>query len=221
MDTSRLRFGEMIAAVSGAVLFIVLFFKWYGAGGVPDSAKQLGKGLGISIPNISVSVSAWQAFSFTDLLCALAAIIAVGLAVMTMTQRSVALPVAASVLTTAVGGFVALLILYRIINQPGPNDIVTVKFGAYLGFLAAVGIAAGGFLSMQEEGTSLGDAARDLQGGGTGGPGAPAGGRPAGAPPAQPVPPAAPPAQPAPPVAPPPQQPPPGGAPPTGGPPSA
>ena len=114
--------------------------------------------------------------------------------------RSVALPVAASVVVTVLGIIVALLVLYRIINQPGPNDVVDVKFGAYLGFLVCLGIAVGGFLAMAEEGATLGG------GGGTA----------AAAPPPQPAPPpAAAPSGGEPPAggesAPPPSAPPPGG----------
>lgn len=141
MDTSRLRFGETIAAASAVILFIVMFLDWYGVKGT------------------SIGASAWKVFSYTDLICLLAIIVAIGLALLTMSRQSVALPVAASVITTVIGGIAALLVLYRIINQPGPNDIVTVKFWAYIGFLAAAGIAVGGYQSMREEGTTFGDAA--------------------------------------------------------------
>ena len=57
-----------------------------------------------------------------------------------------ALPVAASVITTTLGALATLLVLYRILNQPGPNDFIEVKLGAFLGFLAVLAIAVGGFL---------------------------------------------------------------------------
>lgn len=182
MDTTRLRFGETIAAVSAVILFIVMFLHWYG------------------VKDTSISVSAWRAFSYTDLICLLAIIVAIGLALLTMSQQSVALPVATSVITTVIGGIAALLVLYRILNQPGPNDIVTVKFWAYIGFLAAAGIAVGGYQSMREEGTTFGDAA-----GGARRPAptpAPAGGRSTGARPRSTSEPAAP-GSPPPPAAPP------------------
>jgi hypothetical protein len=219
MDTSRLRFGEMIAAVSGVVLFIVMFFSWYGVelgGAAGKLANQFVKSSGVD-----TTATAWQAFGFIDILLFVAVLVAVGLAIMTMTQRTVALPVAASVLTTGVGALAVLLILFRILDKPdaGAGDLVnvTLKFGIFLGLLAAIGITVGGYLSMQEEGTSLGEAARDLQAGGSGSPGpgtGPGAGPGAGAPPAQPAPPpAAPPAGGTTPPAggPPPSSPPPGG----------
>jgi hypothetical protein len=101
------------------------------------------------------------------------------------------------------GGIMTLIVLYRLINQPGPNDLVTVKFWAYVGLLLTAGVAVGAFLAMREEGTSFGDAAQRL-GGATGG---------GSAPPAPPPRPATPPAggEAAPPSQPPPSQPPPGG----------
>ena len=44
-----------------------------------------------------------------------------------------------------------LLVLYRILNQPGPNEFIEVKFPAFLGFLCVLAIAAGGWLSMRDE----------------------------------------------------------------------
>jgi hypothetical protein len=201
MDFSKLRTGELIAGISGVLLIIVMFFSWYGIGGAAGSI--------LSAANIDTTVNAWKAFDFIDLVLFVTAVVAIGAAVLAASGRSVALPVAASVIVTVLGTIAALLVLYRIINQPGPNDVVDVKFGAYLGFLVCVGIAGGGFLAMADEGTSIGDAARSVSGG-SATPAQPA------PPPAQPAPPAAPPSGgEAPPAggesAPPPSAPPPGG----------
>ena len=194
MDFSRLRTGELIAGISGVLLLIVMFFSWYGIGGAAGSI--------LSAADVDTTVNAWKAFDLTDLILFVTAVVAIGAAVLAASGRSVALPVAASVVVTVLGIVVALLVLYRIVNQPGPNDVVDVKFGAYLGFLVCLGIAVGGFLSMADEGTSIGDAARSAGGGD--------------ATPTQPAPPpAAPPSGDEPPAgggsAPPPSAPPPGG----------
>src|SRR3954468_1739976 len=157
MDFSKLRTGELIAGVCGVLLLIVMFFSWYGIGGSAGSI--------LSAANIDTTVNAWKAFDFIDLVLFVTAVVAIGAAVLAASGRSVALPVAASVVVTVLGIIVALLVLYRIINQPGPNDVVDVKFGAYLGFLICLGIAVGGFLSMADEGTSLSAAARSATGG--------------------------------------------------------
>jgi len=203
MDLGKLRTGELIAGIAGVLLLIVMFFAWYGVGGsIGEFAEAAG---------VDTDVNAWQAFDFVDLLLFITAIVAIAAAALAASGRSVALPVAASVVVTILGILVTLLVLYRIVNQPGPNDVVDVKFGAYLGFLICLGIAAGGFMAMADEGTSLGDAARRAQGG----PGAGAG-------PSQPAAPSAPAPPPPPPAAPPSGgAPPPGGeSPPPGGPPA-
>ena len=80
------------------------------------------------------------------------------------TQRSTALPISMNVIVTAFGAIMTLIVLYRLINQPGPNDIVTVKFWGYFGLVLTAGVAAGAFMAMREEGTSFSDAAQQLQG---------------------------------------------------------
>ena len=143
MELSRLRPGELIAAAGGVALLVVMFLEWYAAGG---TTRVAGRDI-----HISVGFTAWEAFGITDILLALAALIAIGLAVLTATRRSPALPVAASVITATTGILATLLVLYRILNQPGPNEFIEVKLPAFLGFLSVLAIAAGGWRSMRDE----------------------------------------------------------------------
>jgi hypothetical protein len=208
MDTTKIRFGEAVAAVSALLLFIIMFLPWYGY-----TAKGT-SGLGFSI---SANRSAWQAYGFIDLILFVTIIVALGMVVLSMTQRSAALPVSACVVVAILGGVSVLLILFRIVSKPDycrggacASDFlnVSLKYGIFLGLITAGGIAVGAFLAMREEGTSFSDAAQRLQGG-TGGGDAPPPAQPAQ--PAAPQPPAAPPQAPPtpqPPAAPPPQQPP-------------
>jgi hypothetical protein len=133
MDLSRLRLGELIAGAGGVALLAVMFLDWYGAG--------------------PVGVNAWQAFDIVDVILAVTALAAIALAALSTTQRSPALPVAAGVITSTLGIVGALLVLYRILNQPGPNEVVDVKVGALLGFLSVAAVAGGGWLSMRDEET--------------------------------------------------------------------
>jgi hypothetical protein len=145
MDVNRLRFGEMVAAAGAAVLFLVMFLDWYG------------------IEGTSVAANAWQVFTWVDLYLFVTLVVALGLAILTMAQRTVALPVSVSVLVTALGALATLLILYRIVNQPGPNELISVRYGAYLGLLAAAAITFGGFMAMRNESASFGSAATRQQ----------------------------------------------------------
>jgi hypothetical protein len=211
-DIGRLRRGEKVAAVAAILLFILMFFDWYN---VSVSAGPLG--------DFSVGGSAWQVFSFVDIVLFVVILAALGLAVLTATERSPALPVTASVIVTALAGLGTLLVLYRLIDTPVGDVPDGVDVGrtiwAFLGLVAVAAIAYGGYLSMREEGTSFSDA-RD-QARAAFDAAAPSGGETGGA--SAPPPPAAasePPAA-APPPPPPPAEAPSAGAPASGPPPSS
>jgi hypothetical protein len=148
MDFSRLGTGERLAGASGILLFIFMFFDWYGVKGVPGG------------------VSAWQAFSFIDIILLITAICAVGLALIAATQSEMGLPVAASTIVAGIGILAVVLVLIKLIDPPGSGSVTTVlgtvnvdvtrKIGVWLGLLASIGVAVGGYMAMQEEGTSFG-----------------------------------------------------------------
>jgi hypothetical protein len=151
-DPKRLRLGDQIAAGAAVLLFIVLFLNWYGVA-VPDAVAAFAKAQGIS-----TSVSAWTAFDILDIVLLLIILAVLAFVVIAASNTSPALPVAGNVFITLLGALATILIFYRILNQPGPNDVVDVKYGAWLGLLLALGITAGGFMAMRDEGTSFGDA---------------------------------------------------------------
>jgi hypothetical protein len=123
----RLRAGEWIAGAGGIALLASMFLDWYSG------------------------ASAWQAFSVLDVVLTMLALVPLGLVATQATRDSPSLPVALSVLTTVAGMLAVLLILYRILNQPGPNDAADVELGAWSGFAAAVAVATGGWRSMRVE----------------------------------------------------------------------
>jgi hypothetical protein len=159
VDLGRLRLGEVVAALAGIALLVVMFLPWYG----PNA--QLGLAAASAGHRIDRAFSAWEAFGILDILLLVTALAAIGVAVLAGTQRSVALPVAASVVVTALGVFVTLLVLYRLVNEPlGPDSLTDIRFGAYLGLGLCALVALGGFLSLQEDGRTLADIAPGLSG---------------------------------------------------------
>jgi hypothetical protein len=132
--------GELIAGVSGLALLGLMFADWYGVTAAFGALDRLDLGL-----------TAWEAFSVTDVVLALVAVLAIALAVTNAAGRGPALPVALGVLTSTIGLAATLLVLYRIADQPGPNDVIEVRLGAWLGLLATAGIFAGGWLSIGDE----------------------------------------------------------------------
>src|SRR4051812_24383999 len=137
-DTTRVRFGDMVAAVSGLVLFLSLFLNWYNV-----SVKA-------ALGSASASVSGWEALSFIDILLFIIAVIAIAVAVARMANAFPRMAISPGLLVLAVGVLAVLLVLFRIIDIPGSGDVADVpgvdlgrSFGIFIALLAAIGVAAG------------------------------------------------------------------------------
>lgn len=195
MDVGRVPRGALIAGIAGVALFIIMLLPWFGVGGIVEQQVEIAEQFGVAgAEEVDTTANAWRSFSFIDIILIVTVVVAVGLAVMSAMGSSVNLPVAASALTAGLGILATLLVLYRIIDPPEGAER---EFGVFLGLIACAGVAAGGWLSMQEEGTTF-STATDVGGGGPrdpGGPGAPggtpppAGGTGTGTPPPPPPPP--------------------------------
>jgi len=132
-----------ILGASGVALFVFLLLPWYGV----DLGGELGATAALA--GVDTTASAWQAFSFTDILLFLTAAAAIATFVLTgqnHEQAGNAVKAAAGL-----GAFCTLLVLYRIVNQPGPNDFISVKFGAFLGLIACAGVAYGAVQTMNND----------------------------------------------------------------------
>ena len=152
MDLSRLRGGELIAAIGGIVLLVALFFfDWYGIGASVSTP--------IGEFSIRGDFGAWDRQGFfgtlANFVILAGGVAAVGLAVLTATSRTVALPVAASALTAAVGIAAVVMVIARLLLQTLDNQFVDLKFGIWLALIGAAGVAFGGWQSMQEEGATF------------------------------------------------------------------
>jgi len=178
MDASKVKGGQLVAAVGGIILLVgLLFLKWYGFGGSVETP------FGGAVKFSAADIGAWDGAGFlgtiANLVILVAGIAAVGLAILTATARSVALPVAASALTAGLGIASVAMVVLRIFFRPGSES--DLKFGIFVGLVGAVVVAVGGWQSMKEEGTSFDEAKGQLQdkyGGSGEGPGS--GGSPGG-----------------------------------------
>jgi len=208
MELDKLSMGEKIAAVSGVLLFVFMFFDWFGVevSGVPAFAGTVEGNGG----------SAWDALDVIPIFLVVAIVAAVGVAVIRLTDADVEPPVSLNTIVAVLGALAVLLILYRIVDPPGGDSFggvsvdITLEVGIFLGLLSAAGIAYGGYSAMREEGITFGDAADRLSGGGYGGGTPPP-------PPTQQTPPPPPPQQPPASSPPPPPPPPPSNPPPPQG----
>jgi hypothetical protein len=138
---SRLRTGELLAGGAAVGLVVVLFLNWFGADPTPAHLHRSGWG------------------SLGWLMVALLVVVAGGglsIAYMTLRRTSPAWPVAAQVLTVAVGAVVFLALLIVVLTQPGlgaglSNAHVIVEVPAYLGLLFTALIPAGAWLALRDE----------------------------------------------------------------------
>jgi hypothetical protein len=131
--------GELIAAGGGIVLLAALFFlPWFG---VTSRAAA------------PVSLDGWDALTTTRWILLLTIVATAALVVLTASRRSPALPVTSSLLTCVLGALATLLLLFRLVDHPG----LTLRAGMYVGFVAALAVAYGGYLSLRTESSPFGD----------------------------------------------------------------
>ncbi len=131
MSTSLSR-GKQIAGAAALILFIDMWLSWYGVDLGPLSSAA---------GDLDTTATAWQAFDWIDILLLLTVAVTGGWVAGSATGNA-----NAAQLKTAALGLAALasvLVLYRIINQPGPNDVIEVKFGVFVGLLACAAIVYG------------------------------------------------------------------------------
>jgi hypothetical protein len=165
MDIDKLNTGEKVAGVSAVLLFIFMFFDWFGV-------EVSGSG-GFSQTVPDAGGSAWDALDFIPIVLVVTIVIALVNVFLRLSDSDYEPPVSMNVAVAVLGGLSTLLVLYRIIDPPGFGSFggisvdATLSFGIFLGLVSAAGIAFGGYRGMQEEGVSFGDTADRLSGGGT------------------------------------------------------
>jgi len=153
-----------------------MFFSWYGVDSISSSGfgfeqevtgDQLDQ---FGVSDSDTSYSAWSAFSFIDLLLFVCIVGIVAMVVAEMSGASINMPVSPGTIIAGLGLIAFLLILFRLIFTPDlgfdssfvPDGVdfdvdTSRKLGLFLGLLASIGMAIGGWLTMQEEGSSFGD----------------------------------------------------------------
>lgn len=161
VDFRRLGLGEKIAGVGAVLLLLDTFLSWYSTN-VPDSVARFAASRGL---DTSVSVNAWEAYDWVDLLMLVTIIVVLGWIVMKGMGKPVPLPVAGSVIATVLSA-IALVVVFLnvVVNQPGPNnDFVNNEIGAYFGLVLLIAMVYGGYTAMKTEGASFGQVSAAVQ----------------------------------------------------------
>jgi hypothetical protein len=157
LDPSRLRRGELIVGASAVVLLASMFaLKWYGlSGAIAPTASRLGQ---------PTSWNGWNGLTHVRWLVLLTVAAALLLVFLQATRRAPALPVSMSVIVTVLGFLTALALVYRVlINEPGSDNLVDPKAGAFVALISGLVLAYGGYRSMRQEGIAARDAPGEIE----------------------------------------------------------
>lgn len=133
----KARPADWVAGIGGIALLVSMVLDWYAIG--PDDG------------GLAQSFNAWQSFAITDVLVFIAAVGGIATLVAQGTSRRPAPAVATAVAATAFAGLVLLLVVYRLINQPGDNSLVGIEPGAWLGLAALLAVFLGCGGSQRDE----------------------------------------------------------------------
>jgi hypothetical protein len=156
MNASGLR-GEVVAGVSGALLILFMFaFDWFGIKFEPP---------GVLIANERMG-DAWYVYGSgdlvpTDIVLLITGLAAIGLGLLAVVRGSAGVPLAVSAIVAGLGLLSVVLIVVSIINPPtfGPGQAAegehVRKIGVWLGLIAAIAVAGGGYMATRREEASL------------------------------------------------------------------
>lgn len=148
MDTSRVSFGEMVAAAGGVALLVLMFLPWFGG-------RLSGGGAPVKVP----TRTGWESFgTVLEFLLVVAIAIAVGIAIARAMDSLPPLPLEQGQMVLAAGVVAFLIVGFRLIDPPDVLDVAipgldvdsSRKVAAFLSLIAAASVAYGGFLQRRE-----------------------------------------------------------------------
>jgi hypothetical protein len=139
LSIGRLRGGELLAGAGAVALGVSLFLEWVGP----------------------VGSSGWDSLGwFVLALVVIALLCAAVLVIFTAADRPVTHIVATAVVTATVAPIALLaLVLRALVFQPGPNELTTVEYGAWIGLAGAALLTVGAWWSLADERTDAPESA--------------------------------------------------------------
>jgi drug/metabolite transporter (DMT)-like permease len=166
----RLSRGQVLAAVAALALLLTMAMDWYGSK-VGDEARRLESNavtrgaeageVGRAVKADAQAVAereernAWQVTATIDRVITFLLLLAVVAALVAAVQRAAGRrslpPWTPTLLAVGASLLGALLISYRVIQEPGVDDLTTVKIGPLLALTALAGIAIGSASAAQAE----------------------------------------------------------------------
>ncbi len=153
LDAGRARLPERLEAGGAVALLIFLFLlDWYGG-------SITGLFPGSHISGGTISATGWEAFTSSRWIWLATIVFALGGALAGAVAYRLEGPVQIGAVVLGLGALSSVLIVYRIIYHPGANAsghgihiAYGVKFGIWLGLLAALAITLGAYMQLRAEG---------------------------------------------------------------------
>jgi hypothetical protein len=162
LDFRKANRAELIAGACGVALIVfMLALHWYGVrftNLMPSRAAPGGVATGF--PR-----DAFESFTLIDIYLLITALAAIALPLVRAADLPIASRFPVDLIVAALGVIAVVLIAIRLVDPPDlvahfpggsvrvshyPGDVVTLKAGAWLGLVAAVGIAVGGWNGREE-----------------------------------------------------------------------
>lgn len=137
MDLNKLTTSDKVIAGSGILLFIAYFMPWF--------KVDFGPGGSVSASGGDVDFI-WSTFPMLIGLVMAGVVIASKLFDVKLPD----LPVPWGQVHLGLGGLAALLVVLKLLMGEDPSSVVERAFGLFIAAIAAIGLAAGGFLKFQE-----------------------------------------------------------------------
>jgi hypothetical protein len=143
---------DLIAGISGVLLLLAIFLPWFGPSTITveafDRADEVTRQAGGEPPQRpDLTESAWQAFSFVRYVLLFTALVGMRAGIAAVARPRGHSAIGATAVTAGLGILSSLLILYRLIDPIGEAGR---EYGLFVGLLAAIGVAVGGWLSLEE-----------------------------------------------------------------------
>jgi hypothetical protein len=137
MDVKKLTLGDRVVVISGVLLFVFAFFKWFG--------------ISTSIGDFGYSGYHYFLWGVIPVILGVVMIVQIGLARFSDTKLPSLGSFTWGQVHMVLGGLAAALILLKTIIGDDVNGFgLDRKVGLFLGLLAALGLAGGGYLKMRD-----------------------------------------------------------------------
>jgi len=138
VDLNKLTTSDKVIAGSGIVLFIAYFLPWFKV-----DFGQFGGSVSASGGDVGFL---WSTFPMLIGLLLAGSVIATKLFDVKLPD----MPVPLGQIYLGLGGLAAVLVVLKLLIGEDPSELVKRSFGLFIAAIAAIGLAAGGFLKFQE-----------------------------------------------------------------------